>query len=78
MKIYIAFAALALVGAAAPVPASAQMMAGANKTVMVGGAPVTQEWASEIGADGFSEDALGAVAEARRLLGGHAHVDRRA
>jgi uncharacterized surface protein with fasciclin (FAS1) repeats len=40
MKIYIAFAALALVGAAAPVPASAQMMAGANKTVMVGGAPM--------------------------------------
>ena len=29
--------------------------------VMVGGAPVTKSWAEEIGADGFSEDAMGAV-----------------
>lgn len=36
--------------------------------VMVGGAPVTAQWASEIGADGFSEDAIGAVALARTLL----------
>lgn len=37
--------------------------------VMVGGAPVTQSWADEIGADGYSEDAVGAVAVARRLMG---------
>ncbi len=37
--------------------------------VMVGGAPVTRAWASQIGADGYSEDAIGAVAEAKRLLG---------
>lgn len=37
--------------------------------VMVGGAPVTRSWADEIGADGFSEDAIGAVAIARQLCG---------
>ena len=37
--------------------------------VMVGGAPVTGEWVREIGADGYSEDAIGAVQVARRLLG---------
>ena len=37
--------------------------------VMVGGAPVTASWAEEIGADGFSEDAIGAVALAKELVG---------
>jgi len=37
--------------------------------VMVGGAPASASWATEIGADGYSEDAIGAVALARRLLG---------
>lgn len=37
--------------------------------VIVGGAPVTKEWAEEIGADGYAEDAAGAVIEAKRLLG---------
>ena len=37
--------------------------------VMVGGAPVTKEWVKEIGADGYSEDAIGAVAVARQLVG---------
>jgi corrinoid protein of di/trimethylamine methyltransferase len=37
--------------------------------VMVGGAPVTRTWAQQIGADGYSEDAIGAVAEAKRILG---------
>lgn len=36
--------------------------------VLIGGAPVTREWAREIGADGYSEDAAGAVAVARQLL----------
>jgi corrinoid protein of di/trimethylamine methyltransferase len=37
--------------------------------VMVGGAPVTRGWANEIGADGYSEDALGAVQLAKKLVG---------
>lgn len=37
--------------------------------VMVGGAPVTQEWADEIGADGFAPDAPEAVSRAKALLG---------
>jgi corrinoid protein of di/trimethylamine methyltransferase len=37
--------------------------------VMVGGAPVTQEWVKQIGADGYSEDAIGAARIARQLLG---------
>jgi corrinoid protein of di/trimethylamine methyltransferase len=37
--------------------------------VMVGGAPVTGSWAKDIGADGYSEDALGAVELAKRLMG---------
>jgi dimethylamine corrinoid protein len=37
--------------------------------VMVGGAPVTREWVTTIGADGYSEDAIGAVMLAKRLLG---------
>jgi corrinoid protein of di/trimethylamine methyltransferase len=37
--------------------------------VMVGGAPVTREWVTTIGADGYSEDAIGAVMLAKQLLG---------
>lgn len=36
--------------------------------VMVGGAPVTRAFAQQIGADGYAEDAIRAVAEARRLM----------
>ncbi len=36
--------------------------------IMVGGAPVTKGWAEEIGADGYSEDAISAVELARRLV----------
>jgi 5-methyltetrahydrofolate--homocysteine methyltransferase len=35
---------------------------------LVGGAPVTQAFADRIGADGYSPDAIGAVAVARRLI----------
>jgi corrinoid protein of di/trimethylamine methyltransferase len=38
--------------------------------VMVGGAPVTHTWAEEIGADGYAEDAIGAVALAKKLSSG--------
>jgi 5-methyltetrahydrofolate--homocysteine methyltransferase len=40
--------------------------------VMVGGAPVNDKLATEIGADGYAEDAAGAVALARRLVGASA------
>ncbi|HEY3393327.1 MAG TPA: cobalamin-dependent protein, partial [Lacipirellulaceae bacterium] len=36
--------------------------------VIVGGAPVTQHFADSIGADGYSDNAAGAVALARRML----------
>ena len=36
--------------------------------VMVGGATVTPEWAKEIGADGYGEDAIDAPKKARELL----------
>ncbi len=36
--------------------------------VIVGGAPVTKAWAAEIGADGYSEDAVGAVNLATQLM----------
>jgi len=37
--------------------------------VIVGGAPVSREWADSIGADGYADDAVGAVTEARQLVG---------
>jgi len=36
---------------------------------MIGGAPVTQEYADEIGADGYAPDAASAVDLARSLVG---------
>ena len=38
-------------------------------TILVGGAPVTQRFADEIGADGYSDNAAGAVALAKQKLG---------
>jgi len=40
--------------------------------VIVGGAPVTREYADRIGADGYSEGAFGAVQLARNLIGASA------
>jgi corrinoid protein of di/trimethylamine methyltransferase len=37
--------------------------------IMIGGAPVTQSWANEIGADGYGKDARAAVALAKSLMG---------
>jgi corrinoid protein of di/trimethylamine methyltransferase len=37
--------------------------------VILGGAPVSQEWADTIGADGYAEDAVGAIELARKLVG---------
>jgi 5-methyltetrahydrofolate--homocysteine methyltransferase len=36
--------------------------------VMIGGAPITQQYADEIGADGYSDNASAAVALARKLV----------
>jgi corrinoid protein of di/trimethylamine methyltransferase len=40
--------------------------------VLIGGAPVTQQYADEIGADGYSESASGAVGLVKNLLAGEA------
>jgi 5-methyltetrahydrofolate--homocysteine methyltransferase len=37
--------------------------------IMIGGAPLSQEFADQIGADGYASTAIGAVNEAERLLG---------
>jgi 5-methyltetrahydrofolate--homocysteine methyltransferase len=37
--------------------------------IMVGGAPVTQDFADEMGADGYGKDAMACVALAKRLMG---------
>ena len=42
---------------------------GMKVKVMVGGAPVTKEWVQKIEADGYSEDAIGAVNVAKELVG---------
>ena len=36
--------------------------------VMIGGAPVSQEYADDIGADGYAPDAASAVKLAKRLM----------
>ena len=46
---------------------SSRNLAGRFK-VLVGGAPVTQRWAAEIGADGYAENAPAAVRLALRLM----------
>ena len=40
-----------------------------NVKVMIGGAIVTQEWADQIGADGYGMDAVAAVAVVKNLMG---------
>ncbi len=42
---------------------------GEKVRVMVGGAPVTESFAQQIGADGYADDASSAAALARRLVG---------
>ena len=39
----------------------------AKTKVMIGGAPITQQYADEIGADGYADNASSAVAVARKL-----------
>jgi 5-methyltetrahydrofolate--homocysteine methyltransferase len=40
-----------------------------NVKIMIGGAPVTQNYSDEIGADGYSPDAASAVDKAKELIG---------
>ena len=40
----------------------------AKVKVLVGGAPVTKDWVKQIGADGYSEDAIGAINVAKQVL----------
>jgi len=44
-------------------------LAGTGAKVLIGGAPVTQEYADDIGADGYSDDANTAVKAAKTALG---------
>ena len=43
--------------------------AGVSNKVIIGGAPVTERYAAEIGADGYAQDASRAVAQAKKVLG---------
>ena len=49
---------------------SAVKEAGLKAKILVGGAPVTAAFATQIGADGYSADAPGAVELSRRLIAG--------
>lgn len=48
--------------------AQAMRASGVRARLMVGGAPVTREWAATIGAAGFADNAVAAVQAARDLL----------
>ena len=47
---------------------------GERVKVMIGGAPITREFADSIGAEGFAEDCVSAVNEAARLIEASAKV----
>ena len=40
-----------------------------NVKVIIGGSPVTEAWAEEIGADAFEADAIGAVTKIKEIVG---------
>ena len=44
-------------------------LSGSGAKILIGGAPVTQDYANEIGADGYSDDANTAVHSAKAALG---------
>jgi 5-methyltetrahydrofolate--homocysteine methyltransferase len=46
---------------------------GSRVRVIVGGAPVSEAWAREIGADGYAYDAANAVDRVRALVAGNGH-----
>jgi 5-methyltetrahydrofolate--homocysteine methyltransferase len=53
----------------APVLGMSALLTSDDVKIMVGGAPVTQEFADDMGADGYGKDALGCVALAKQLIG---------
>jgi corrinoid protein of di/trimethylamine methyltransferase len=57
-----------MVGQRAVIAALAEAGLRDRVKVIVGGAPVTRAWANEIGADGYGEDAVGAVTVTRALV----------
>ena len=50
-------------------PVAALRAAGRDYRIMVGGAPITQEFADRIGADAYTADAASAAKKARELVG---------
>ncbi len=50
------------------IPSLEEVGARFERGVMVGGAPVTQEYADAVGADGYAADASTAVRKAKELL----------
>ncbi len=46
-----------------------EALKGSSAKILIGGAPVTQEYADEIGADGYSDDANTAVKATKDVLG---------
>ncbi len=52
--------------------AAALKASGLRARLMVGGAPVSRNWSDAIGADGYADNALAAVAVARTLVGDRA------
>ena len=44
-------------------------LSGSGVKILIGGAPVTQDYANEIGADGYSDDANTAVYATKAALG---------
>ncbi|TKJ45832.1 hypothetical protein CEE34_09605 [Candidatus Aerophobetes bacterium Ae_b3a] len=48
---------------------AAQETSSGSLKVMIGGAPLTQSYADEIGADGYAPDAASAADKAKELLG---------
>ena len=55
------------IDAAAPIITSSNLRE--KVKVIVGGAPVTEDWARQIGADAYGRDAFEAVRKVKMLLG---------
>ena len=53
---------------AVPITVEALKAAGVKAKILVGGAPITQEFADEIGADGYAPDAASAVDVGIKLM----------
>ena len=63
-----AFLTTTMVGMEDVIKASKEANLDGKIKVMIGGAPITQSYADEIGADGYAPDAASAVDKAKELL----------